>query len=105
VRVAKAQTMAFASVAVFQIFNSLNCRSRTKSVFTLGLTTNRYLILAVGLAITLQFLAINTALFNSLLRTVPIGLIDWAEVILVSLTIFFAEELRKFIAGRRLLNH
>jgi len=36
--VIRAQTLAFVTMAFFQIFNSLNCRSQTKSIFKLGIS-------------------------------------------------------------------
>ncbi len=46
--------MAFTTMVMFQVFNALNCRSRDKSVFQLGLFSNRYLLVAVVASVLLQ---------------------------------------------------
>jgi len=94
----KAQTMAFAAIATFQIFNSLNCRSSTRSVFTLGLTSNRPLLAAIALITLLQFAAVHLPILNTALKTVPLTALDWAEVFLASSTIFIADEARKWLS-------
>ncbi len=49
----QARTMAFTTLAMFQVFNALNCRSREKSVFRLGLFSNPYLLGAIALSVLL----------------------------------------------------
>jgi Ca2+-transporting ATPase len=94
------QTMAFTTLAMFQVFNSLNCRSRTKSLFQLGLLTNPYLIGAIGLSVTLQIAATYVPFMQIALATEPLALADWGMIALVSSSIFVADEIRKFIARR-----
>lgn len=50
----EARTMTFTTIAMFQVFNSLNVRSRTKSLFQIGLFTNPYLIGAILTSVALQ---------------------------------------------------
>ena len=97
----RAQTLAFTTLAMFQVFNSLNCRSRTKSVFELGLFTNRYLIGAIVLSIVLQLAAEHVPFMQVALGTVPLGFADWGLIILISSSILIADELRKLVARRR----
>jgi len=93
----RAQTLGFTTLAMFQIFNALNCRSRDKSVFKIGLFTNKYLIAAIAASIALQFTATEVAFFQMALGTVELSLHDWATIFAVSSTVFFAEEIRKLI--------
>ncbi|TFG09491.1 MAG: HAD family hydrolase, partial [Promethearchaeota archaeon] len=93
----KAQTLAFTTMAMFQVFNSLNCRSRTKSVFELGPFTNKYLIGAIIISVTLQICAIYLFFFNILLGTTPLSLLDWLLIILISSSVFLGDEVRKFV--------
>jgi P-type Ca2+ transporter type 2C len=92
---AYSQTMAFTTLAMFQVFNSLNCRSRDKSVFQLGFFGNRYLIGAIVLSILLQILAEYVPFMQTALGTVPLSLRDWVIITLVSSSIFVADEVRK----------
>jgi magnesium-transporting ATPase (P-type) len=48
-----AQTMAFTTLMVFQLFNVLNARAGERSAFK-GLFTNRWVWAAIGLSVALQ---------------------------------------------------
>jgi len=97
---ARAQTVAFTTLAMFQVFNALNCRSRDKSVFQLGLLANRYLVGALLLSVLLQIAANRLPFMQAALGTVPLTLLDWAMIVLVSSSIFVADEVRKAFARR-----
>ena len=90
-----AQTMAFTTMAMFQVFNSLNCRSRSKSVFQLGLFTNRYLLGAIALSVILQVAASLLPFMQTALGTVPLSLREWGQITLVASSVFIADEVRK----------
>ena len=96
----RAQTLGFTTMAMFQIFNALNCRSRSKSIFRLGLFTNKYLIGAIAISITLQMLATILPFFQVALGTVALSAVDWATIFAVSSTVLFADELRKLVQSR-----
>ncbi|MGV9174015.1 MAG: cation-translocating P-type ATPase [Promethearchaeia archaeon] len=96
----KAQTIAFITMAMFQIFNALNCRSRSKSVFELGFFTNKYLIGAILISVILLIAAVNLSLLNFLLSTSPISIGDWIFIVLISSTVFIGDETRKFLKKR-----
>ncbi|MBN2155444.1 MAG: HAD-IC family P-type ATPase [Candidatus Lokiarchaeota archaeon] len=97
----KAQTVAFVCLIFFQIFNALNCRSRTQSVFQLGFFTNIWLILAIASSIVLTFLATVIPFFQTILRTQPLGIWDWCIIVLVSSSVWVADEIRKWVQFRR----
>jgi len=54
----RAQTLGFTTLAMFQVFNALNCRSRTKSIFKMNFFSNPYLLLGIAGSILLQIGAI-----------------------------------------------
>jgi len=93
-------TMAFTVFVMFQMFNALNCRSEEKSVFKLGLFSNRYVILAIGASIALQLAVIYLPLLQKMFGTTPLTLGDLALVTLVSSTVFIADEIRKKVSSR-----
>ncbi len=90
-----AQTLAFTTLAMFQVFNSLNCRSRSNSVFRLGFFRNRYLMGAIVISIVLQTAAQYVPFMQKALGTVTLGWRDWGLLLLVSSSVFIADELRK----------
>jgi P-type Ca2+ transporter type 2C len=97
---APAQTMAFTTLAMFQVFNALNCRSRIRSFFTLGLLTNKYLAGAIVISVVLQILATHVPFLQTALDTQPLTLGQWGLIVLVSSSVFFADELRKLVQRR-----
>ncbi len=96
----KAQTLGFTTMAMFQVFNAINCRSRTTSVFKLGLTTNKYLLMGIVTSVSLQVLATFLHPLQIALGTVAISFWEWATIFIVSSSVFFADEIRKFIRSR-----
>ncbi len=93
----RARTLTFTTLAMFQVFNALNCRSRDKSVFQLGLFKNPYLIGAIVASILLQLAAEHVPFLQAALGTVPLSLADWGWIVLVSSSVFVADELRKLV--------
>jgi Ca2+-transporting ATPase len=89
-----AQTMAFTTLMMFQMFNVLNCRSEDKSLFKIGLFSNAHLIGAITISILLQLTVIYTPL-NIWFKTVPLGLVDWLLVFLVSSSVLWVIEIIK----------
>ena len=98
---ARAQTLAFTTLAMYQVFNALNVRSRDKSVFQLGFFSNRYLLGAIVISLLLQFLATRVPLLQTALGTVSLTWADWGLITLVASSIFIADELRKLVQRRR----
>ncbi|MCW4019421.1 MAG: HAD-IC family P-type ATPase [Candidatus Bathyarchaeota archaeon] len=96
----RAQTLGFTTLAMFQVFNALNCRSRTKSVFKIGFFKNKYLLAAIVTSVALQVLATYLPFFQTALGTVALTIWDWISVILVTSTILIAEEIRKIFRNK-----
>lgn len=100
--ITKALTMSLTVLAVFQWFNAWNCRSENKSIFSMSLFSNIYLAGATLIVILLQFAAIYTPFLQKILHTTPLGLSEWITILLISTSIIFIEEFRKFIYRRRM---
>jgi Ca2+-transporting ATPase len=79
---AEAQTMAFVQATLQELLIVWNCRSETKNAFRVGFTSNKFLLAAVVLSGLLTVLLPYTGL----LGTAPLGLMDWAIVIPISLS-------------------
>jgi len=94
---AKARTMALLVMAMYQWFNAWNCRSETKSVFQIGLFSNRWLLLATAFVAFLQYLVVNVPLLQHLFHTVPLNFNDFIVIIVSTLPLFVMEELRKLV--------
>lgn len=92
---AVASSMALTTLAAFQWFHAWNCRSRTRSLATLSLTANRPLLAATLLVIGLQFLALYTPLFQRILHTQPLTLVQWCVCIGIATSVIMVDEARK----------
>ncbi len=95
----KSRTLAFVTMSLFQVWNALNCRSRTQSIFQLGVSTNKYFAVAFVASVVLLYLATTLPLLQTGLGTVSLGASEWATALLLSSTVLVLEELRK--VGRR----
>ncbi len=96
----RAQTMAFITLAMFQTFNALNCRSNTSSLFRLKIFSNKSILYGVGISIILLILATLLPFFQLTLGISALSIIDWILVIIVSSTVLLADEIRKIIRNQ-----
>ena len=96
-----ARTLAFVTLAMFQVFNALNVRSRTQSLFKLGLFSNKYLNIAIPASILLLVGTVYLPFMQRIMQTVPLAVNEWALIIPLASTIFFLEEIRKYFASRK----
>ncbi len=85
---AEARTIAVNVFAVGQAFYLLNCRSLRLSMFQLGLFSNLWVWGGIGAMVVAQLLFTYLPTMNLLFHTAPIGLADWASIMLVGLVIY-----------------
>ena len=97
-----AVTIAFMTLALAQVFQAFNARSKTWSAFTALLFTNGWLWAATLLCILLQVAAVTMPFLQTILHTVSLTAADWVLVALWSLApvavvecVKVAERLRK----------
>ena len=98
---AKADTMAFTLLVMFELTNVFNCRHDTKSIFEINLFSNWALWAAVLVSLGLQVLVVQTPFMNHIFDTVPLTLEDWAIVFVFSLSIIAYDEVRKMLLKMR----
>jgi len=98
-----ARTIAFTTLAAFQWFQAFNARSTFNSIFSVGLFTNRWLLLGVGVAIILQIGAVHLPMGQTLFGTTGLSFSDWILIVLVSSSIWVADELYKLMGIYRRL--
>ena len=98
----KAQTMAFTSLVMFQMFQAISVRSVTKPVFAAGVFANRYLYLAIFSSIVLQVLIVNVGFLQKIFGVVALSASEWGLIVLFSLSGFVYLELHKLLFKRSL---
>ncbi|EHQ87795.1 calcium-translocating P-type ATPase, PMCA-type [Desulfosporosinus youngiae] len=92
-----AQTMAFVVLSISQLFHSLNMRHPDKSIFQLGLFTNKKLIYSILLGILLQVIVITIPALASVFKVYPLTLNDWVFVLALSVMPLLINEIVKAI--------
>lgn len=97
-----AQTMAFTTLMLFQLFNVLNARGEEQSAFK-GLFTNQWLWAAIGLSLALQMAVIYTPFLQRAFSTVSLNFADWARCTMVASSVLWLRELSK-VATRAMNN-
>jgi Ca2+-transporting ATPase len=95
VDVLTAQTMAFATLSMAQLFRAYTVRSEKASLFSIGIFSNRYMQLAVGASILLLLLVIDVPFLQPIFNTHSLSLSEWMTVIALALVPAITEEMTK----------
>jgi Ca2+-transporting ATPase len=99
-----AQTMAFTTLVLAQLFNIFNARSDKASAFR-SLLTNQWIWLAILLSLLLQVAVVYLPLLENAFSTVPLRITDWLFCLAIASTVLWVRELAKLVRyllkGRR----
>lgn len=93
-------TMAFATLAFTELFHSFNVRSMDKSLFTIGVFSNKTLALAILGSAVLQLLVLTIPFLANAFDVQIMGLNQWLCVLGLSFSIIPIVEIQKFIYRR-----
>jgi len=91
----KARTTAFSVMAFTQLFNSFNMRSLRKSIFKIGLFTNKYLNIAIVISIALIFLITSIPFFQFAFSFASLSIVEFFILIIISSSVLFVGEIYK----------
>jgi Ca2+-transporting ATPase len=94
-----AQTMAFTTLMMFQLFNVFNARSDERSAFY-RLFSNGWLWASVALSLVLHLGVIYLPFLQQAFSTVSLNLKDWLLCGAVSSSVLWLRELSKAVHGR-----
>ena len=92
-----ARSIAFVTMAIFQIFNLFNSRSFKISILKMNLFSNIYIIASFVFGMILTIMTVHTGILRQLFHTVPLSLNDWFKIILTCLSVIVAIEIEKMI--------
>ena len=96
VNVQSAETMAFVTLSLAELFRAYTVRSERASIFAIGIFSNRYMQYAVGLSIALLLLVINVPFLQPIFNTHFLSAREWGAVIGLAIFPAVAEEITKF---------
>jgi Ca2+-transporting ATPase len=100
VDVQTAETMAFVTLSLCELFRAYTVRSERASLFQIGVFSNRYMQYAVGLSIVLLLLVSSVPFLQPIFNTHFLSLREWLIVIGLALVPATAEEITKFFLRR-----
>lgn len=91
-----AQTMAFTTLTMFQLFNVFNARSDQESAFS-GLFANRWLWAAVGLSLLLHAAVVYLPFLQQAFSTTSLSAADWLFCAAVASSVLWLREASKLV--------
>ncbi|MGE5123226.1 MAG: cation transporting ATPase C-terminal domain-containing protein, partial [Acidobacteriaceae bacterium] len=95
VDVQTAETMAFVTLSLCELFRAYTVRSERLSIFKLGVFSNKYMQYAVGLSIVLMMLVVSVPFLQPIFNTHFPNLREWGVIVGFSLVPAAAEEVTK----------
>ena len=101
IALAEAQTMAVTTIVFFQIFYLLNSRSLLYSVLEVGLWTNKWIYVGIGVLVSLQTGFVYLPFMNTLFHSAPLGIMEWIQAFVVGLIVLPVISLDKWLRKRR----
>lgn len=93
----EATTMTLAAIVFCQIGAVINCRTNKRSVFTVGLFSNKKIVFGIVFEIVLLALLMYVPFLQDVFNTGPLGLTQWIILALIPIPVVALEELRKKI--------
>lgn len=87
-------TVLFTLFALFQLFNAFNCRELHEVSIFKHLLQNKLMLLVISITFVLQILIIQFA--GGFFGTVPLSLVMWGKIFLVSFSVIILSEIVKF---------
>jgi magnesium-transporting ATPase (P-type) len=96
----EAITMTQAAIVLCQVGNGFACRTERQSLFKIGLFSNMWLVYAEAVGIGIIAAISYVPFMQRLFKTGPLSALDWAILVVAAVSVFCAEEARKWFARR-----
>ncbi|CAH0730010.1 unnamed protein product, partial [Brenthis ino] len=90
-------TMTFTCFVLFDMFNALSCRSQYKSIFQIGLFSNKMFLIAVTLSLVGQMLVIYFPPLQRIFQTEALTGHDLIFLVCLTSSVFIVSEIKKLI--------
>jgi Ca2+-transporting ATPase len=97
----EAITMTQAAIVMCQVGNGFACRTERQSVFSIGIFSNMWLVYSEIVGILIMAAISYVPFMQSIFKTGPLTALDWAVLAVAAVSVFLAEEARKWFARRR----
>ena len=100
INVGKAQTVAFTTLVMFQMFAVMSSRTLYYSLKHLNPFSNKWLLGAVCLSLIIQLVVVHWSPLQTIFGTVSLLAIDWLKIIGISSLGFIMMEISKVFIGK-----
>jgi Ca2+-transporting ATPase len=101
VDVQSAETMAFATLSLCELFRAYTVRSERQSIFKIGVFSNKYMQYAVGVSIVLLLLVVSVPFLQPIFNTHFPNPKEWGVIFAFALVPAIVEEITKFFLRRK----
>jgi len=95
VDVQTAETMAFVTLSLCELFRAYTVRSERASIFQIGVFSNKFMQYAVGLSVTLLFLVVSVPFLQPIFNTHMPNPAEWGVILGFAVIPAISEELTK----------
>lgn len=92
-----AQTYAFVTLAMSQLFHAIGMRNVNKSVFRMNHFENRMMIVAFWVGLGLQVAVTEVPFLTQMFQTVELSLLEWVDLLLLALLPLVFHEIIVFV--------
>ena len=96
-----AETMAFVTLSLAELFRAYTVRSEKASLWRIGIFSNKYMQYAVGFSILLVVIVVNVPFLHEIFNTHYLSMTEWGVVIGLALIPAISEEITKFFLRRQ----
>lgn len=96
-----ARTLAFLTIITCQLFYSFALRSEYKSIFKVGVFSNKYLVGAVIFGLVIQLMVLYIPFMKEAFKLQSLNLNDWLMVLGLGLIPLAANEILKIFTGQK----
>lgn len=99
--VTQARSVAASVLVIGELFFLFNCRSLTKSVFSVGVFSNPWVIFGAVVMAVVQWLFVHLPVMNRFFETAAISFESWVRVYLFGFALFLLVGLEKYLRQPR----
>jgi Ca2+-transporting ATPase len=93
----EARTVAVNAIIMIEVLYLLNCRSLTKSMFQIGVFSNKWIILGITLMLLLQLAYTYLPAMNTVFQSAPIEIDSWLRIFALAAIAYSIIEFDKWI--------
>jgi len=91
-------TMALSVLVTIEMLNAMNSLSENQSLIKMPPWTNIWLMLAIGLSMSLHFMILYVPVFNTVFQICPLSLEEWMAVLKISIPVVLLDETLKYVS-------